>query len=115
MKSFLRFAQSFRRLNRFSFISESSTPTCQTKEMLKPAVKLTKPADSKTHVGLQSAQPLDSDARVLLIPARYQEGFSGNPARIGRSEEGCDGRNILRLADAAERGLRLDLFLKIAS
>ena len=85
------------------------------KKYAKPAVKLTEPADSKARNGLQSAQPPDSDARVLLIPARYQEGFSGNPARVGRGEESRDGRNILGLANSAQRGLRLDLLLKIAS
>ena len=41
MKSFLRFAHSFRRFNRFSFITELSVPTCQTKDMPKLVIKLT--------------------------------------------------------------------------
>src|ERR1051326_3527935 len=67
------------------------------------------PADWKARVGLQSAQPLDSDASVLAIAAGDGEGFAGDPAGIGGGEEACHGRNVLRLADAAERSLRFDL------
>ena len=42
------------------------------------------------------------------------EGFAGDPCRIFRGQEYRGGRDILRLADAAERSLGLDLLAEVA-
>ena len=40
--------------------------------------------------------------------------FAGDPRRVPGGQEDSGGRDVLRLADAAEGGLRLELFAEVA-
>jgi hypothetical protein len=42
------------------------------------------------------------------------EGLTGDPSGISGCKEGRHGGDVLRLADAAQRRLRLDVFAKLA-
>src|ERR1022692_5020982 len=48
------------------------------------------------------------------IAAGHEEGSTGDPAGIRRSKKCRHGGDVLRLADAAQRSLRLDLFAEVA-
>src|SRR5690242_8112250 len=76
---------------------------------LLPALQLVKldPAqtlrDEWAHKEIDSAQA-----------AGRQQGLTGQPPRISRSQKNGDGRDVLRLADSTERCLRFKLNLEVA-
>ena len=63
--------------------------------------------------GIDAGYP-DLINRTLAKAARDVERFAGDPGGVGRRQEHGRRRDVLRLADAAERRLRLDLLAEIA-
>src|SRR3954453_19433646 len=51
----------------------------------------------------------------LTKPTGCEHGLTGQPSRICRRQKNGDGRNIIWLCNASQRGLRLILFLEVAS
>ncbi len=53
--------------------------------------------------------------RLDAIAARGVDGLTAEPSGIAGSQEGHCGSDVLRLADAAERGFDYDLLLEVAA
>src|SRR6266516_7959273 len=58
-----------------------------------------------------------AEVMVLLqsaVASRNRQGLAGDPCGVRRSEEDGGGGDVLRLPDAAQWRLRLDLFAQVA-